>query len=473
MALMHASNLTFDFSRSQLPSKVLNDFEVNDLPKIKRFLNDMWSGNVVNKTENRSALHFATRSQPSLKKFPIIDEQMTQMFNYANGFWNPNSAHSSVKTIINVGIGGSHLGPEFIFKALSAEYSPRVDTRFVSNIDPAAFAKATIGIEPANTFVIFCSKTFTTLETLSNLELFREWYENAGLSVFDNSVAITADPLKAKEFGFARKDILNFDHNIGGRFSISSPIGLVIPLVFGAEVFREFLSGCESVDVGIASNSDIASTFYRHVVEYFGNREFVQAKSVAVLPYSEALDRFPAYLQQLFMESLGKSVSIDGEPIGSAGIVIFGESGTGCQHSFMQYLHQGVDVIPAEFIIVKPKIGKFFKQSRMLALNAIAQANALNQGRSLDQILVDENTVHKVIPGQRPATILLLTDLCAKTLGELISWYENLVVALAAVWNINPFDQWGVELGKDIAKKLDHSDDTNDNLKELLTELGI
>lgn len=470
---MHASNLTFDFSRSQLQGNVLNDFEVNDLPRIKKFLKDMWSGSVVNKTENRSALHFATRSNPSLRNFPLIDEQMKKMFNYTKDFWSQDSARASVKTIINVGIGGSHLGPEFIFKALSAEYSPRVETRFVSNIDPAAFAKATIGIEPANTFVIFCSKTFTTLETLSNLDLFREWYEDAGLSVLDNSVAITADPLKAKELGFASKDILSFDQNIGGRFSISSPIGLVLSLVFGAEVFREFLSGCETVDNGVALNSDIANTFYRHVAEYFGNREFLQAKSVAVLPYSEVLDRFPAYLQQLFMESLGKSVNVDGDRIRSAGIVIFGESGTSCQHSFMQYLHQGIDVIPAEFVIVKPKTGKFFKQSRMLALNAIAQANALNQGRPLDQILFDENAVHKVIPGMRPATILILEDLSAKTLGELISWYENLVVALGAVWNINPFDQWGVELGKDIAKKLDHSAEANDNLKELLTELGI
>lgn len=470
-----AGSIFFDFSRSKIPDSAFEDFLVGEKPRIANFFDQMISGAPVNNTESRSALHFSTRrTHPS---FQNVSDQMKNMFSFVEAFHQGDKIEfKNIRNVINVGIGGSHLGPEMLFRALSVSYPNILETRFISNLDPVSFQRGTKDLLPAETLVIFCSKTFSTLETLANLELFIEWFNTSGTSPFDYSFAVTANAKAAAALGFKSSNIFEFDVNIGGRFSVTSPVGLVLALSFGTKVFQEMLNGCARIDSIVSKESTQSKIFYRHVFEYIGNKRFLQSNTIAVLPYCEALDRFPDYLQQLFMESLGKSVDIHGNLVSEAGPVVIGEVGTSAQHSFMQYLHQGLDTIPAEFIIVKPAKDKFYSINRQLALNAIAQANALSDGDRNAAIAADGSiNSHKVIPGNRPSTLLILQDLSAESLGQLVAWYENLVIALGASWNINPFDQFGVELGKRLARELDGSTDqiVDPDMRSILDILEI
>lgn len=468
-------SIFLDFSRSKLPEVAFDDFLNDEKPRIANFLKQMMGGAGVNHTESRSALHFATRGiHPS---FQNISDQMKNAFSFVEAFHQSGQIEfKNIRNVINVGIGGSHLGPEMLFRALNVTYPSKLETRFVSNLDPVSFQRGTKDLLPEETLVIFCSKTFSTLETLANLELFIEWFNAAGILPFEHSFAVTANKKVAAELGFKSSNIFEFDLNIGGRFSVTSPVGLVLALSFGAEVVQELLNGCARIDSILTKESTQSKIFYRHVFEYIGNKRFLQSNTVAVLPYCEALDRFPAYLQQLFMESLGKRVDIHGNIVSEAGPVVIGEVGTSAQHSFMQYLHQGLDTIPAEFIIVKPAKNKFYSINRQLALNAIAQANALSDG-DRDAAIEADGSIngHRVIPGNRPSTLLILENLSADSLGQLVAWYENLVIALGAAWNINPFDQFGVELGKRLARELDGSTDqiVDPDMRSILDILEI
>ncbi len=470
-----AGSIFFDFSRSLLPVTAFEDFLVDEKPRIANFFEQMMRGELVNHTESRSALHFATRGKDS--SFQKVSDQMNKMISFVESFHQgAQLEYKKIRNVINVGIGGSHLGPEMLYRALHVAYPSLLETRFISNLDPVSFQRGIKDLLPEETLVIFCSKTFSTLETLANLQLLIEWFDNSGIPPFEHFIAVTANANVAAQLGFTSNLTFEFDESIGGRFSVSSPVGLVLALSFGTKVFKEFLNGCAHVDSIVTQESTDTHVFYRHLFEFIGNKNFLKNKSIAILPYCEALDRFPAYLQQLFMESLGKRVDNHGNQASGSGPVIFGEVGTSAQHSFMQYLHQGEDTIPVEFIVVKPAKDKYYSINRQLVLNAIAQANALSDGDYDSAIEADGliNT-HRVIPGNRPSTLLILKDLSAESLGQLISWYENLVIALGAAWNINPFDQFGVELGKRLARDLDGSTDqiVDPDMRSILDVLEI
>lgn len=471
-------SLFFDFSRSVIPQKVLDDFTINIQPKIIDYLKDMFNAGLVNKSENRKALHFATRTLLNDTDCIEIQRDNDLMFSEVEHLHELLlTKRKYIKTVINVGIGGSHLGPELLYRAFSARHSPLIEAKFISNIDPLSFQRATKDLDPKETLIIFSSKTFTTMETLSNLKLLSGWFKEYNLDLFEHSYVVTANPMEAKSVGFRESHILKFNDAIGGRFSVSSPIGFVLALAFGSQIFKQFLQGCAEIDQVIMHSTEDANMFFRHVAEIFLNRTFLGSNAMAVLPYSDGLDRFPSYLQQLFMESLGKSADRDGRSVGDAGLIIFGEVGTGAQHSFMQLLHQGSLFVPAEFLIIKPDRNEsFYEQKRTLAINAIAQASALNQGRLIGEFVpTDANSKSKICPGGRPSTIVVLDDLSPRTLGNLIAWYEHIVVALGAAWGINPFDQWGVELGKKIAATLDQENEkfSDKNLHELIAHLEI
>ncbi len=470
-----AGSIFLDFSRSRLLDTDFNDFLDNDKPRVASFIDRMVNGDLVNNTERRGAAHFATRGIYS--SYENVSNQMKEILSFVDIFHQGGIiGFKEIRNVINVGIGGSYLGPEMLHRALSVSYPNLLVTRFVSNLDPVSFQRGTSDLRPEETLVIFCSKTFTTMETLVNLELFTDWFNSAGISPFEHSIAVTSNPNAAAEIGFKSTNIFEFDVNIGGRFSVTSSVGLVIALSFGVKVFKDLLNGGALIDSIVFEDSTETKIFYRHLFEFLGNRKVLKSNTVAVLPYCDALDRFPAYLQQLFMESLGKSVDTHGDSVGNAGPVIIGEVGTSAQHSFMQYLHQGIETIPAEFIVIKPPKDKYYSIYRQLALNAIAQANALSDG-DRDSAIRPDGLLdgHRVIPGNRPSTLVILEDLSANSLGQLIAWYENLVIALGAAWNINPFDQFGVELGKRLARELDGSTDkiTDPNLRSLFDVLEI
>lgn len=466
-------SITFDFSRSL--HSISSEYSKESEQLIRDGFDRMFAGDRINLSENRAVEHYLTRD---LKEYFFTSEDFTtdrkDFFKFVNNFWE-NQNIKAYQHILSVGIGGSYLGPEMIYQAMQVEHSLKLPVRFISNIDPEDFKGAIEGLDSSSTLVIFASKTFTTQETLSNFNLIRNWFNNDQL-LFDNSVAVTAMKDRATALGFMDKNILSFKESIGGRFSISSAIGLPLALSYGLPVFMDFLSGMNEVDVMIASKSNGYELFLRHVFEYHLNVTRANLDILAVLPYSQGLQRFPAYLQQLFMESLGKQVTREGEPSVSCGIVIFGEAGTGSQHSFMQFLHQGTKIIPAEFILVVPQKDNYYKERLKLFLNGVAQADALAKGNSAVQANTGNSHVpHKFIPGGRPSTLMILDRLDARTLGMLIAWYEHLVVALSFLWDVNAFDQWGVELGKRMAISMEteNSVDMRPETKNLISDLGI
>jgi len=442
-------DLTVTFDGSTLE----NYYEFID----KRF-QSLHAGEKINVTENRSVNHYKTRENfiSNTDIDAVSNQDMRQFFNFMKDFENGeicNQNGEKFKHIINIGIGGSYLGPEMLFMALSDRYTKLVDGRFISNLDPLSFKSAVNGLDPTETLFIISSKSFTTPETLMNFTSAKKWLEDAGVLIENNIVAITANPKAASDMGIATDMILSFDENIGGRFAISSPISLIVGLSYGSEVFQEFLRGLNAVDFAVRNHEPAKRVLYHHALGYVSGKENLDIDTVAILPYSEALVRLPAYLQQLFMESLGKTVALSSNDPVQAGLVIFGEPGTSSQHSFMQFLHQGSKCIAAEFIAVKPERDDFFEARRLLSMNALAQSEALECGRSLSDIdsAIDFRE-HRVIAGNKPNVFIILDNLNAFAIGELISWYENLVIALGFLWDINAFDQFGVELGKDIAK---------------------
>lgn len=466
-------SITFDFSRSL--HSISSEYSKESEQLIRDGFDRMFAGDRINLSENRAVAHYLTRD---LKEYFFTSEDFTtdrkEFFQFVNKFWEDQNI-KGYKHILSVGIGGSYLGTEMIYQAMQTEYSRKLPVRFISNIDPEDFKSAIEGLDSASTLVIFASKTFTTQETLSNFNLIRDWFNNDQL-FFENSVAVTAMKDRATALGFMDKNVLSFSESIGGRFSISSAIGLPLALSYGLPVFMDFLSGMNEVDIMIASKSSGYELFLRHVLEHHLNVARANLNILAVLPYSHGLQRFPAYLQQLFMESLGKQVTREGEPIVSSGIVIFGEAGTGSQHSFMQFLHQGTKIIPAEFILVIPKKDHYYKERLKLFLNGVAQADALAKGNNAVQAGAENSTFpHKFIPGGRPSTLIILDRLDARTLGILTAWYEHLVVALSFLWDVNAFDQWGVELGKRMAISLEteNSDEMRPETKILLSDLGL
>ena len=481
-----AASLTFDGGNLHVDlSKNLADAETfaklidvataADLPaKIEA----MYTGERINLTENRSVLHTALRL-PVEEDFKVEDQDVAadvhevlgRMRDFAtslrSGTWLGYTGHT-IKTVVNIGIGGSDLGPAMAVKALRTYATAGINAKFVSNVDPADMIAALDDCDPESTLFVVASKTFTTQETLANAHAAKRWLvERLGAeeAVAKHFVAVSTNAEKVAEFGIDTKNMFGFWEWVGGRYSVDSAIGLSLMAVIGPLDFMRFLEGFHAMDVHFRTTE-----FEKNLPVLMGllgvyYNEFFGAETHAVLPYSQDLGRFPAYLQQLTMESNGKSVRRDGSPVTvSTGEIYWGEPGTNGQHAFFQLMHQGTKLIPADFIgFARPKADLPTASGEgsmhdLLMSNLFAQTKVLAFGKTAEEIaaegVAEKLVPHKVMPGNRPRTTIIAEELTPAVLGSLIALYEHITFVQGMIWDINSFDQWGVELGKQQANDL-------------------
>jgi glucose-6-phosphate isomerase len=432
----------------------------------------MFRGDKINVSEDRAVLHVALRAPRGAtiiheghNVVPEVHAVLDRMADFANrlrsGAWKGHTG-KPIRNVINIGIGGSDLGPVMAYEALK-HYSERAMTcRFVSNVDGTDFAEAVRDLEPAETLFIVSSKTFTTLETMTNARTAREWML-AGLknetAVAKHFVAVSTNAREVTQFGIDTANMFGFWDWVGGRYSMDSAIGLSTMVAIGPDNFRAMLGGFHEIDEHFR-----AAPFERNLPALMGligiwYNDFFGAQTVAVLPYEQYLKRFPAYLQQLTMESNGKHVTLDGVRVDyDTGPIYWGEPGTNGQHSFYQLIHQGTRLIPCDFIAFAQPLNPLGRHHDMLLANVFAQTEALAFGKTADQVKAEGTpdwlVPHRLFEGNRPSNTLLLDALTPAALGKLVALYEHIVFTQGAVWQIDSFDQWGVELGKALAQRI-------------------
>ena len=427
---------------------------------------DMFAGRPINTTEGRAVLHVALRAPRGWGAWPAsvgdeVHEVLERMLALAERV--RDTAASGITDVVNIGIGGSDLGPAMVVPALDAVAHRGIRLHFVSNVDGHDIVPVLRGLDPARTLFIVASKTFTTQETMANAQVARAWFlARGGSDLAAHFVAATTNVKAAAEFGI--RDTFGFWDWVGGRYSLWSAIGLPIAIAVGADHFRALLDGAHAMDRHFAEAPAEHNLPLQLGLLDVWYRNFHRFTSRSVAPYHQGLRRLPAYLQQLEMESNGKGVDLDGRPLAvGSSPVVWGEAGTNGQHAYFQMLHQGTDVIPVEFILVKtPAHGEAGLHAKLLA-NGLAQSQALMLGKTADAALAEKPPTaapgadpamiarHRSFPGNRPSTTFVLDALTPRSLGALIAMYEHRVFTSAAVWGINAFDQWGVELGKALA----------------------
>ena len=432
----------------------------------------MFTSEKINLTENRAVLHTALRAPKDAHIIldghdvvPDVHAVLDKMTDFTNrvrsGAWKGYTG-KSIRNIINIGIGGSDLGPIMAYEALKF-YTPRNMTfRFVSNVDGTDFVEATRDLDAAETLFIISSKTFTTLETMTNAHSARAWLADQlgdPLAIAKHFVAISTNAQAVAEFGIDTANMFEFWDWVGGRYSMDSAIGLSTMIAIGADQFRAMLSGFHQMDehfrtAPLEKNLPVLMGL---LAVWYNN--FFDAQTIAVLPYEQYLHRFPAYLQQLTMESNGKSVTLDGQRVDyQTGPIYWGEPGTNGQHSFYQMIHQGTKLIPCDFIAFRQSLNPLGGHQDVLIANVIAQGEALAFGKTPEELkkenVPDWLIPHRTFEGNRPSTTIFAERLNPETLGKLVALYEHSVFTQGVIWNINSFDQWGVELGKALAKRI-------------------
>ncbi|MFD8546127.1 glucose-6-phosphate isomerase [Streptomyces sp. NPDC059649] len=438
----------------------------------------MFRGDKINVTEQRSVLHTALRAPGSavIKSdgtdvVPAVQHVLTKMGTFSDrvrsGDWKGHTG-KRIKTVVNIGIGGSDLGPAMAYEALRAYTHRDMQFRFVSNVDGADLHEAVRDLDPAETLFIIASKTFTTIETITNATSARNWLltglRAGGEAVAKHFVALSTNTEKVAEFGINPDNMFEFWDWVGGRYSYDSAIGLSLMIAIGKEHFREMLAGFHLVDEHFrcAPPQENAPFLLGLLGVWYGN--FWDAQSHAVLPYSHYLSKFTAYLQQLDMESNGKSVDREGHRVNwQTGPVVWGTPGTNGQHAYYQLLHQGTKMIPADLIGFAEPVADLqpglVAQHDLLMANLFAQGQALAFGKTPDEVraegVAEELVPHKTFQGNRPTTTILAKELSPSVLGQLVALYEHKVFVQGAIWNIDSFDQWGVELGKVLAKRVE------------------
>lgn len=439
----------FDFSKTHLSAPLLDSFQALAQARGLAASRDaLFAGGFVNPTEGRAAEHSAERGQGAPESVAQASALRVRMRALVDAI--EAEAFGPVRHILHIGIGGSALGPDFVIDALGRD-SGRYETAVVSNVDGAALEEAVAGFDPHTTLLVLASKTFTTQETLINARSALAWMEHGGVAdPYGRIVALTASPERAIEFGVDETRILPFAESVGGRYSLWSSIGFPIALALGWEAFETLLEGAAAMDrhfrlAPLRGNAPVLAAF---ADRYYANVRSSQTR--AVFAYDERLRLLPAYLQQLEMESNGKSVRLDGTPAGRAtSLVTWGGVGTDAQHAVFQLLHQGTQLVPVEFVAcVEPDHGLDDEHHRQLLINCFAQGAALMSGKASED-------PHRHYPGDRPSTTILLDRLDPATLGALIAFYEHRTFVNAVLLGINPFDQFGVELGKSMAKAID------------------
>ncbi|MFE3319175.1 glucose-6-phosphate isomerase [Nocardia sp. NPDC059195] len=437
----------------------------------------MYSGQHINTSEDRAVGHIALRLPVGDQLWidgtdadAEVHDVLRRMGEFADsvrsGKWR-GATGERIETIVNIGIGGSDLGPDMVYRALRHYVDAGIDARFVSNADPADLVAKLTGLDPATTLFIVASKTFSTLETLTNATAARRWLVDAlgEEAVAKHFVAVSTNAERVADFGIDTDNMFGFWDWVGGRYSVDSAIGLSVMVTIGKERFAEFLSGMHAMDKHFATAplEENAPALLAMLGIWYSN--FFGAESRAVLPYSNDMARFPAYLQQLTMESNGKSVRADGTPVtSSTGEIFWGEPGTNGQHAFYQLLHQGTRLVPADFLGFArstddlPTRDGTGSMHDILMSNLFAQSKVLAFGKTAEEIRAEgtdpELVPHKVMPGNRPSTTILAAELTPSALGQLIALYEHQVFVEGIIWGVDSFDQWGVELGKQQALAL-------------------
>ena len=469
-----AAGLFLDYSKNRVTDEtMLLLTKLAEEAGLRQRIDAMFRGEKINVTENRAVLHVALRAPKGASILvdgqnvvPGVHEVLDKMAAFANrvrsGEWKGHTG-KRIKNVVNVGIGGSDLGPVMAYEALR-HYSDRAMTfRFVSNVDGTDFAEAVQNLDPAETLFIISSKTFTTLETMTNAHTARDW-SLLGLggdqsAVAKHFVAVSTNATEVSKFGIDTANMFGFWDWVGGRYSMDSAIGLSTMLAIGPDNFRAMLSGFHQMDEHFRT-----APFDQNLPVLMGllgiwYANFFGAQTVAVLPYEQYLKRFPAYLQQLTMESNGKHVTLDGREVTYAtGPIYWGEPGTNGQHSFYQLIHQGTNLIPCDFIAFNKTLNKLGRHHDMLLANVFAQTEALAFGKTPEQVksegTADWLVPHRVFEGNRPSNTILVDKLTPEVLGKLVALYEHSVFTQGSIWQINSFDQWGVELGKALAQRI-------------------
>ncbi|MGH8318160.1 MAG: glucose-6-phosphate isomerase [Steroidobacteraceae bacterium] len=471
---LEAVGIYLDYSKNRITDETLSLLvQLADSAGLRERIDAMFSGQHINVSENRAVLHTALRA-PKGTSVRVDDENVVpevhavldKMSDFANrvrsGVWKGHTG-KRMRNVVNIGIGGSDLGPVMAYEALRS-YSERAMTfRFVSNVDGTDFVEAVRDLDPAETLFIVSSKTFTTLETMTNAHTARAW-SLRGLggdtrAVARHFVAVSTNAAEVAKFGIDTANMFEFWDWVGGRYSMDSAIGLSTMLAIGPEHFRALLAGFHEMDEHFRT-----APFARNLPVLMGllglwYTNFFGAQTVAVLPYEQYLHRFPAYLQQLTMESNGKHVTLQGERVRyDTGPIFWGEPGTNGQHSFYQLIHQGTRLIPCDFIAFAQTLNPLGEQHDMLLANVFAQGEALAFGKTSEEVKAEGSpdwlVPHRTFEGNRPSNTLLLERLTPAALGKLVALYEHSVFTQGALWRIDSFDQWGVELGKVLAKRI-------------------
>ncbi len=470
-----AAGLSIDLSRTSLTGEVLAALLALARARgVTAFRDAMAAGEAVNVTERRAALHVALRAPPGTFRTggedasASVHDTLSAMARFVRGVHAgeiTGATGARFTDVVNIGIGGSDLGPAMVARALWKPGMP-MRAHYLANVDAHAWEALRPNLDPRTTLVLVASKTFTTQETMANAALVKAWLAEAvGASAASAHLAALSTNLPATAaFGVAPDRVFGFRDWVGGRFSLWSAVGLSVALACGMQAFEELLAGAREMDEHFLAAPEEANLPLLMAAAEVWHVNFLGLPSRAVLPYDERLARFAAHLQQLEMESLGKRVTADGAPVGWAtGPVVFGEPGTNAQHSFLQLIHQGTTKVPVDFVLVARPDHAHAGSHRILLANALAQAEALARGRTeaearaemaaagMTAAEIDRLAPHRTFPGDRPSTSILLPTLTPRTLGALVALYENKVACLGAFWRINPFDQWGVELGKQLA----------------------
>jgi len=470
---LHAAGIFLDYSKNRITDQTLKLLlQLAEQAGLRQRIDAMFRGDKINITENRAVLHVALRAPRDEKIFvdgkdvvpevhAVLDKMAAFCDRVRSGDWKGHTG-KAIKNVINIGIGGSDLGPVMAYEALK-HYSRRDMTfRFVSNVDGTDFAEAVQDLKADETLFIISSKTFTTLETMTNAHTARDWALKTlsdEKAIAKHFVAVSTNTEGVEKFGIDTANMFGFWDWVGGRYSMDSAIGLSTMMAIGPDGFREMLNGFHQIDEHFRT-----APFDQNLPVLLGllavwYNDFFGAQSVAVLPYEQYLKRFPAYLQQLAMESNGKHVTLEGEHVAcDTGPIYWGEPGTNGQHSFYQLIHQGTRLIPCDFIAFAETLNPLGSHHDILLANVFAQTAALAFGKTPEEVRADGTpewlVPHRVFEGNRPSNTLLLERLTPSALGKLVALYEHSVFTQGAIWHIDSFDQWGVELGKVLAQRI-------------------
>jgi glucose-6-phosphate isomerase len=469
-----AADLYLDYSKHRVTEETMTALmAVARAAGVEARRDAMFAGQHINTTEDRAVLHVALRMPRDAQLtvdgqsvvgdvHQVLDRMGEVAQRIRSGEWTGHTGHR-ITAVVNIGIGGSDLGPAMAYEALADYAADDITCRFVSNVDPVDLFDKTRDLNPAETLFVVSSKTFTTLETLTNAAAAREWLLTGigagNEAVAKHFVAVSTNEEAVTEFGIDPANMFGFWDWVGGRYSYDSAIGFSLMLAIGPDAFAEMLTGFYAMDRHFATAPLEANMPVIQGMLNVWYNNFFGAQTHAVLPYNQRLARFPAYLQQLTMESNGKSVKRDGSPVtGQTGEIFWGEPGTNGQHAFYQLIHQGTKLIPADFIGFVDSTHETRDQQDLLMANCFAQSKVLAFGRTAEQVAADgtpaELVPHKVMPGNRPSSTIVAPKLTPSVLGQLVALYEHTVFTEGVIWGIDSFDQWGVELGKVMAKQL-------------------